>query len=265
MPSISRSKMAESQSQPAMANTPSSFPKFNSLPPEIRNMIWEAALPGPRIIHIETRNREFYSCLRVPSDISVDAPDADQCAAFFNDDCEAQDPDHLALKRAIFHNRRGLEGSFRFITRAPPVLLYVCHESFAVASKHHSRIFGTAYSPPEVYFNFKEDTLYLDWSLSWPLNSYRLTDFSWVELAAVRYLAIECNETCAEFLNVQDREELIAMVLSYFPNLAKLTMNRMDTYHAISDSGDFVFMYLLLKDVKTYDGPDDDKDYDLFD
>jgi hypothetical protein len=250
-----------------MADTPSSFPKFNSLPPEIRNMIWEAALPGPRIIHVETRDRQFYSCFRVRSDIAVDALDANQYPAFFNDDCEARDPDRLAFERVTFHSsRRRLEDRYRFATRAPPpVLLYVCHESFEIASKHHSRVFGTAYSPPEVYFNFKKDTLYLDWSLSWPRNSYKLTDFSWVELAAVRYLAIECDQSCAEFLNVENREELMAMVLSYFPNLEKLTINGMDAYHPISDSGDLVFMHLLPKDVKIYDGPDDDDDYDLFD
>jgi len=228
-------------------------------------MIWEAALPGPRIIHVETRDRQFYSCFRVRSDIAVDALDANQYPAFFNDDCEARDPDRLAFERVTFHSsRRRLEDRYRFATRAPPpVLLYVCHESFEIASKHHSRIFGTPYSPPEVYFNFKEDTLYLDWS-SWEIHSYKPADFSWVELAAVRYLAIECDQSCAKFFNVENREELIAMVLSYFPNLEKLTINRIDTYHPPSDSEDLVFMRLLPKDVKIYDGPDDDDDSDLF-
>jgi hypothetical protein len=52
-------------------------------------------------------------------------------------------------------------------------------------------------------------------------------------------------------------------LLSYFPNLEKPTINRIDTYHSPSDSGDLAFMHLLPKDVKIYDGPDDDDDSDL--
>jgi hypothetical protein len=226
-----------------MAHTPSSFPKFNSLPPEIRHMIWEAALPGPRIILIEASNRTFYSCYRVRSDITVDALDADGFLALFTAGWEAREP----------HDRIKMQDHFCFTTRAPPpVLLYVCRKPFEVASKHHRRVFGTAYSPPKVSFNFEGDTLYLDWNLHQLWNAYAPRDFSWVELAKVRYLAIVWNEIYAEELNLDGKEEFLAMVLSYFLNLERLTISNVDAFPSFSNSGDLVFMHLLLQEAEMY-------------
>jgi hypothetical protein len=69
------------------------------------------------------------------------------------------------------------------------------HESQQVALKHHSRVFGTRYSPPEVYFDFKKDTLFLDCDDPWRGNLYGPKRFSQVELAQVRYLAIEAGHS----------------------------------------------------------------------
>jgi hypothetical protein len=41
-------------------------------------------------------------------------------------------------------------------------LLYVCRESYGVASKLYSPAFGTESARPQTYFNFDLDTLYLD-------------------------------------------------------------------------------------------------------
>jgi hypothetical protein len=235
-----------------MADTPSSFPKFNSLPPEIRNLIWEAALPGPRLIHIEASYRAFYSCYRVRSDVAVDALNVDGFPAFF---------DHDYGYRA--DDLREMQDDPHFTTRAPPpVLLYVCRESFEVASKHHPRVFGTAYSPPKVSFNFMTDTLYLDWDLPWFGGVFQPKDFSWVELAKVRYLTIECNESCARNFNFDSKEEFLAMVLSYFPNLEKLTISRTDAFLNQSNTGDLVLMNLLSEKALVYHRPENDDDDD---
>jgi hypothetical protein len=240
-----------------MADIPSSFPNFNFLPTEIRLMIWEAALPDPRIIHIEARDREFYSCFRVRSDTAIDALDANQIPAFFQ--AKQSDKDRFAFELfSVFNDTRKAENYFRFITRAPPpVLLYVCRESFEVASRHHPRVFGTAYSPPTVSFNFQKDTLYLDWAFPGPSlrNPYELKDFSWVELAKVRYLAVECDEDYAEALGFENTEEFLAMVLGYFPSLEKLTISSVDAYHSIEDSGDLVFMKPRPGAINRISGP----------
>jgi hypothetical protein len=47
------------------------FHRFNDLPREIRLLIWEAALPGPRIVHLELDFLPIAYCTRVWSDKAV--------------------------------------------------------------------------------------------------------------------------------------------------------------------------------------------------
>jgi hypothetical protein len=160
----------------------------------------------------------------------------------------------------------------------------VCHESQQVASKHHSRIFRTRYSPPEVYFDFKKDTLFLDWNYTSRGGLYGPERFSRVELAQVRYLAIEAGEFRGyhpSLLNLlgggnptplggngvllsqfgcRDTEDFLAMILRYFPNLKKLTISATHNSYDLVDCGDLVFMPLFPKEVKLYDSLGDEYD-----
>jgi hypothetical protein len=89
---------------------PSPFSKFNSLPREIRDMIWEAALP-PRIVHIEAQDRKLYPCFRVRSDIAIDALNQRGVPTFFYDyQCSDERPDHslrLSSKGSIIPGTTG--------------------------------------------------------------------------------------------------------------------------------------------------------------
>jgi hypothetical protein len=272
-----RNKRAIPPLQPTMADTPatvpSSFPKFNSLPQEIRITIWEIALPPPRIIHIESRDRKFYQCYRVRSDTAIDALNPRGIPTFFYDyEYSDERPDDSTASRfERFYNTR--VDKFRFATPSPPpAILYVCHESQQVALKHHSRIFGTRYSPPGVYFDYKKDILFLDWGFPrWPGHVYRPEGFPRLELAQVRYLAIEAFLSLEHghiFLNLlgggnplasqfrcQDTEDFLAMILSYFPNLEKLTVSA--TNHSRLDRGELCFMPLFPKQIEDADADED--------
>lgn len=96
-----------------------SFRLFPNLPPELRCMIWEAALPEPRIVYLR-HARLVASPSPLPGDI--------------HDLQEAPEPD-----------RRG------FTSDCPiPVLLCVSREAYGVASKPYERAFGTEDAFPEV-------------------------------------------------------------------------------------------------------------------
>ena len=50
-------------------------------------------------------------------------------------------------------------------TTAPPTILHVNRESRSVALQHYTLSFCTKLSPPQTYFNFATDTLFLDASV----------------------------------------------------------------------------------------------------
>jgi 2EXR family len=101
------------------------FTKFNELPAELRQLIWEAALPPPRIILLEHKRRKF------DPTISQFIPRIDRLG-------------------------------FRSDAPAPHILL-ACREAYTIASLHYTRAFSnkTGTSLPEVYFSFRDDFLYL--------------------------------------------------------------------------------------------------------
>jgi hypothetical protein len=47
------------------ARAPSTFHRFGDLPQEIRHMIWEEAMPGPRIVRAKLRHFKGGLCSRV--------------------------------------------------------------------------------------------------------------------------------------------------------------------------------------------------------
>jgi hypothetical protein len=85
-----------------------------------------------------------------------------------------------------------------------------------------------------------------------------------VELEKVRYLAFDCDWECAEEFEFENEHEYLAMVLSYFPNVEKVTINRIGPFHAPAESGNLVFLQTPSVDVMLYGGPDNAEDRDLF-
>ncbi|TVY41172.1 hypothetical protein LOCC1_G006672 [Lachnellula occidentalis] len=114
--------------------------KFPSLPAEIRCMIWEAALPGPRIVTIRQKVLER----TLGEWIEDEGLDEELFAG------ENKDDDMLGITSDC----------------KPPQILFVCKESYRVASKVYQRAFAMQASAmqasfPETYFDFKRDILYL--------------------------------------------------------------------------------------------------------
>jgi hypothetical protein len=90
---------------------------YNDLPKELRLMIWEYALPQARVILVERK--------RLSS----------------------------RVKDVANSSSGGGEMSQRWGFRSPckpPRILYICKDSFEVASKHYQRAFGTEHNFPEV-------------------------------------------------------------------------------------------------------------------
>jgi hypothetical protein len=117
-----------STSQPAPV-----FSLFPNLPKEIRLLIWEIALPGPRIIYLRRRNLESHGCSRVWSDKPISANSSQSIAKddFFHDVPEYDsENDNLIIysKRADVGPGKLCQG---FFSSCPaPELLFVCKESF---------------------------------------------------------------------------------------------------------------------------------------
>jgi hypothetical protein len=130
-------------------NIPSSFPKLNSLPLEIRLIILSYALPPLRIIRPEYHYKLPYLCNLIQSDVAIDALDSNGVPAFFTtSSLITPSQGQMAIKNDKFPPKV-----------PPPVHLYIYRESLNVASKHYSRVFGASHSFPEVYVDFERDTL----------------------------------------------------------------------------------------------------------
>lgn len=89
-----------------------SFTLFGKLPLEIRLMILEAALPGPRIVHVEQHHLPTYPCYRVRSDVAmteiIEGKYHDNSIAFFH----YSEIDGAIFEDLLFDNKIGPRGLF---------------------------------------------------------------------------------------------------------------------------------------------------------
>lgn len=111
------------------------FPRFQELPIELRFHIWRMALPGPRALHLKTG---CYYPTRPDTLVEIDGE---------------------ILFNHVPHD------SPRFGFRSPstmPVLL-ACRESYRIGASVYTKAFGSDSAFPETWFDFEQDTLYLDW------------------------------------------------------------------------------------------------------
>ncbi|CZR63016.1 uncharacterized protein PAC_12913 [Phialocephala subalpina] len=159
------------------------FTCFPKLPREIRLMIWEAALPGPRIVHIrhkslqktigqwEQENNALWPAFNgemvpIPDDYIIeqlylsderDSSDRHAAARF-----QVRDElyySSIDFRAADDHRKAHLQGLASDLST--PQNLLACREAYEVVAKRYTRAFACPLSIPQTYFNFESDTLYL--------------------------------------------------------------------------------------------------------
>ncbi|KAE9369298.1 hypothetical protein N431DRAFT_485229, partial [Stipitochalara longipes BDJ] len=127
-----------------------SFPRFSSLPPEIRQLIWQNSA-SPQIVFLELAMLQKHTCSRVWSETSIDGP---EFMGFFDLDHQ---PEQVRADAGPYP-------PWAFKTRSVPPLFLVCRESYLVAKeKIYTKSFGTEFRLPSIWFNFEVDILHLDW------------------------------------------------------------------------------------------------------
>ena len=121
------------------------FPQFSRLPRELRLIIWQMALPGPRVVTIRQKllQKSFSQWWNETHDESESVDHQD-----FGGEAWRQ----IILSGPVF----GIKPD-----NGPPAILSACREAYGVASKFYERVFSVEHSIKETYFDFHLDTLYL--------------------------------------------------------------------------------------------------------
>ncbi|KAF8861544.1 hypothetical protein BDZ45DRAFT_258901 [Acephala macrosclerotiorum] len=199
----------------APGNTPSDgtmFTLFNRLPVELRLKIWEAALPGPRVVNIREKR------LKKPRQ-----PEREHI--------EETSPD-FDLPTFSRYNPVGLTSDSE-----APSLLFTCRESYNVASKFYVLSFTQATSIPETYFDFHKDTLYLRYDTFTLLERDDAFLGDWLDDWFDDFIGeLECTHDSYNLRRVQnlalllepsrhtDCHGILAFILGIFGNVRKLTL-----------------------------------------
>ncbi|KAJ2989430.1 hypothetical protein NUW58_g3468 [Xylaria curta] len=113
--------------QPVNLQGEASFTKFGALPPELRIIIWQSALPEARTVAIESPYKKHKHTLN-------------------------------SLEE-VFTRTLDLEESWRS-TAQIPALLHVNIEARNEALRHYTLAFGVGRTQPRVYIDFNRDTVF---------------------------------------------------------------------------------------------------------
>jgi len=241
------------------------FPRFEELPREIRQMIWEAAI-WPRFVHVERVLLKRTSGLRRIRglDITVDggvvvfpgplfvarrATRSEEGSRRVLSDREQST--HAKRRRMLYlphwdftydQAKRWLRPWGLKSDSTPPEILFVCKESFELASRFYTKCFqsplkfagfSTA-SFPITHFNFELDTLYirvekLGYGLLELLedrqhvceNSMMTYDLRGVESLAILIDPSACNDP--DSINIA-KGNLVYALITLFPTVRRLTV-----------------------------------------
>jgi hypothetical protein len=77
------------------------FTLFNELPKEIRLLIWEHALPGPRIVYLQRHVLRSYDTSRVWSDKSIEDFDDQGRPTFFDMPWEGSSHEDMSYEEGL--------------------------------------------------------------------------------------------------------------------------------------------------------------------
>jgi hypothetical protein len=216
------------------------FILFGKLPKEIRLMIWNEALPGPRIVFLELDFPETQPYWRrVWSNRAIDE----------TEDIITEEGDDILDEKDIYINELGEEVGFpinhaaAFKSKTPaPALLFVCLESFEVASKMYFLAFGSSEGRPEVWFNFEKDILLLDWGFAaGPGIQYGPEEFL-EELRQIKNLAVVHADSFPENFEFEDHEEWLGAILLSFTGTKRLYIVDWGNNHPPEDKSRLIFM-----------------------
>jgi hypothetical protein len=207
--------LAWNRSSPLM-----SFPLFPKLPREIRLVIWEFAVPGPRIVPLVQR--------------VVKAVEEEWNRILDDDSCESDDGSLMCINEKAeygdYYNLRGFQSDI-----LAPSILFVNREAYHVATKHYTKTFSNVQpnsngkydedhtTLPETWFDYENDILFLDWWTTFR-NFYafylRLLDFLSEEALKVQNLAITVDHNW--ILEFEDLETFLAGILARFAKTKNL-------------------------------------------
>lgn len=120
---------------------PTTFPQFSLLPPEIRQQIWEEALPGARVLMLKAPG----SSTRLPS---------------FGD-CISSLLSNRRPSTPILARKHSRSKSINVWTcnAKIPTILHVSSEARAMALKHYRLGLAPGNSQPRIYIDFKRDVV----------------------------------------------------------------------------------------------------------
>lgn len=152
------------------------FTCFPRLPPELRLMIWEATLPGARIVELEQRSlkktirqweKENRTNWPMEDDDYINKSASEQEAIRRENHVTrlrlGGDPDYFNAGAYKKCHLLGFKSHHEDL-----VITYVCRESYELVSRSWPKLFATAYSKPQTEFNVNLDTLCLRYEkISW--------------------------------------------------------------------------------------------------
>ncbi|PBP15773.1 hypothetical protein BUE80_DR013528 [Diplocarpon rosae] len=147
------------------------FHCFSKLPLEIRLMIWEAALPGPRLVNIwQSKLKKTFMDHEEETGRQWPGPNKwDQVDEYGEVEETRYDEDQAARVkicrlRAGGWDQRTFWDSHLLGIKAdcpPPSITFVCRESYNVVVRRYAKVFAYPSSVAQTYFEFEKDTLYL--------------------------------------------------------------------------------------------------------
>jgi hypothetical protein len=166
-----------------MAHSERTFALFPILPQEIRLIIWEHALPGPRVVNLrqrklkktigewETETGKPWPPMKEGLEEEDTGEEEDNFLVGLRDSSRWRGRERFLVSDTVRDPLRANEYDdeaykaghlVAFVSDCPPPeILSVCREAFEVVSKRYQKVFSTLGSVPTTWICFELDTLYL--------------------------------------------------------------------------------------------------------